>query len=254
MKMFFKTVIMVFSIMHIMTLSSYAYDNNQNWRDVENSIYKHLKNRDSNFSFIYKGSRKEFEENIRDSIKNAYSKDDYIERSWIQIKPMAVITKNGIETTLNVTYLISSEQEKYVDSQLKSIVKSVINRKMTDLEKVKAINDYIIRKYEYDTSLKSISVYSSLTTSLATCQGYSMTAYKMLNYAGIENRIIVGRINNIPHSWNCVKIDGNWYQLDITNNDSIEKNKYFLVGDNLLIDSNYIWDADKYPKAVKSYF
>jgi transglutaminase/protease-like cytokinesis protein 3 len=81
-----------------------------------------------------------------------------------------------------------------------------------------------------------------------------MTAYKMLNYAGIENRIIVGKIKDIPHSWNCVKVDGKWYQLDITNNDSTEKNKYFLVGDNTLIANNYVWDKNKYPKAFKGYY
>ena len=81
-----------------------------------------------------------------------------------------------------------------------------------------------------------------------------MTAYKMFNYAGIENKIMVGNIKDIPHSWNSVKIQGKWYQLDITNNDSIEKDKYFLVGDDYLIANNYIWDRDKYPKALNKYY
>ncbi|AWK51089.1 transglutaminase [Clostridium beijerinckii] len=253
MKRFFKTIIMVGIIIQIMTLTAFAYEKVQNLEDMEGSIYRHFKNRDANFTFLYTGTRKEFEDNIRKCIKDAYSKDDYLERSWLEIKPKANVTKDGIETTIDTTYLTTRKQEEYVETELRSITKSLINIKMSDLEKVRAINNYIVNRYEYDYTLKSISVYSGLTTSLAVCQGYSMTAYKMFNYAGIENRIVVGRIKDIPHSWNSVKVQGNWRQLDITNNDSIEKDKYFLVGDDALIANNYIWDREKYPKALSEY-
>jgi len=253
MKRFFKTIIMIFSIMQIMTLTTFAYDKVQKSEDVEDNIYKHFENRDANFTFLYTGTREEFQDNIHKYIKEAYSKDDYLERSWIEIKPKANMTVDGIETNLEVTYLTTKRQEEYVETELKSITKSIISDDMSDLEKVRTINDYIVNRYEYDYTLKSISAYSGLTTSVAVCQGYSMTAYKMFNYAGIENRIVVGRIKDIPHSWNSVKVQGNWYQLDITNNDSIERDKYFLVGDDILISNNYIWDMDKYPKALKGY-
>ena len=167
----------------------------------------------------------------------------------MEIKPRADVTQEGIETTMDVTCLTTKEQEEYINTQLKSTTNSLIKANMSDLEKVRTINDYIVNRYEYDYTQKSISVYSALTTSVAVCQGYSMTAYKMLNYAGVENRIIVGTLKGVPHSWNSVKIDGNWYQLDITNNDSIEKNKYFLVSDETLSLHQYSWDREKYPKA-----
>lgn len=254
MKKIFKTIIMVFVIIQIMTLTTFAYERVEKLEEVENNIYKHLENRDEKFTFLYTGKRTEFEDNIRMWIKESYSKDDYLERSWLEIKPKANITANGIETTLDVTYLTTKEQEEYIEKELESITESITNANMSDLEKVRVINNYIINRYEYDYTLKSISVYSGLTTEMAVCQGYSMTAYKMFKYAGIENRIIIGRIKDIPHSWNCVKVQGNWYQLDITNNDSIEQNKYFLVGDDTLIDNNYAWDRDIYPKALKGYY
>ncbi len=254
MKRFFKVIIMVLSIMQIVTLKAFADESVGNLKDLESNIHKHLENRDSNFTFIYTGTRKEFQDNIRNSITSAYSNDDYLERSWLEIKPKAKITAEGIETTMNVTYLDTREQEEYIDSELEKVTKSLINEKMSELEKVRVINDYIINRYSYDYTLKSISVYSALTTSVAVCQGYSMTAYKMLNYAGIENRIIVGKIKDIPHSWNAVKIEGNWYQLDITNNDSIEKDKYLLVSDDTLVSNQYYWDRKKYPNALKGYY
>jgi hypothetical protein len=254
MKRFFKTIIMTAIIMQAITLTVFAYDKVNNIKDMEYDIYKHLENRDTNFTLLYTGPRKEFEDNIRNCIKNAYSKDDYLERSWLEIKPKAKLAEDGIETTMDVTYLTSKKQEEYIDTELKNITNSLINSKMSDLEKVRTINDYIVNRYEYDYTLKSLSVYSALTTSLAVCQGYSMTAYKMLNYAGIENRIIIGKIKDTPHSWNSVKINGNWYQIDITNNDSIERDKYFLISDDTLIANQYSWDRDKYPKASKGYY
>ena len=254
MKRFFKTIIMVFYIMQIMTLPVLAYEKVKNWGEVENNIYKHFENRDKNFTFLYTGTRKEFEENIRKWIKDAYSKDDYLERSWLEIKPKASVTEEGIETTIDATYLTTKEQEEYVETEIKRVIQSLTNKEMSDVDKVRAINDYIINRYEYDYTQKSISVYSGLTTSVVVCQGYSMTAYKMLNYAGIENRIIVGRVKEVPHSWNIVELNGKWYQLDITNNDSIEKNKYFLTDDDALIANGYFWDREKYPRAQNRYY
>lgn len=252
MKKIIKVIIMLFMIMQTMTLTAFAYEKVQNLNEIEYSIYKHLENRDNNFTILFSGTRKEFEDKILTCIKNAYSRDDYLERSWLEIKPKARVTEDGIETTLDVTYITTKEQEEYIDTELKNVTNSIIKSNMSDLEKVKNINDYIINRYNYDYSQKSISVYSALTSSLAVCQGYSMTAYKMFNYAGIENRIIVGKIKDTPHSWNIVKIEGVWYQLDITNNDSIEKNKYFLVSDNMLLSNQYAWDREKYPQANTS--
>ncbi|WP_160686289.1 transglutaminase domain-containing protein [Clostridium sp. C2-6-12] len=253
MKRFLKCVILL-TLMQIFSLKAFAEERVENIKALEDNIHNHLENRDVKFNIIYTGTRKEFEENIRQCITNSYSNDDYLERSWLEIKPKAQITFKGIETTMEVTYLTTKEQEAYINSELEKITKSLVSTNMSELEKVKIINEYIINRYEYDYTQKSISVYSALTTSFAVCQGYSMTAYKMLNYAGVENKIIVGTLKGAPHSWNSVKIDGNWYQLDITNNDSKERNKYFLVSDEILTSNEYSWDRDKYPKALKGYY
>lgn len=254
MKRFFKTIIITLIIMQVMTITAFAEGTFSNWNDIENDMYQHFVNRDANFSFLYTGTKEEFQQNIRQAIKDAYSKDDYLERSWVELRPQGKVTTQGIETTINATYLTTKEQEDYVNNELIKETAKITNSGMSDFEKVKAINDYIINRFEYDYTLQSKSAYSALTTSVAICQGYSMTAYKMLNYAGIENRIVVGTARNISHSWNCVKIDGEWYNLDITNNDSIRKDKYFLVGDNFLLDNNYVWDRKSYPSASKGYY
>ncbi|ACD14164.1 transglutaminase domain-containing protein [Clostridium botulinum] len=223
-----------------------------NLNDVEENIYTHLINRDSNINFIYTGSTREFKDNIVKTIKAAYSKDDYTERSWLEIKPNVNISDGKINTSINFEYLTNKEQEEFIDIEIKKITDKLINDKMSDFEKVKAINDYLANRYEYDYTLSSSNVYSALITNYTVCQGYSLTAYKMLKNAGIESRIGVGTNKGASHSWNIVKIEDSWYHLDITNNDSTRSNKYFLVSDKFLEDNNYKWNRTEYPEALNN--
>lgn len=254
MRVFLKFSLITLIIINAMTLNVFADGKFSNLKDIEEDIYKHLENRDTTFSFIYIGTREEFQNNINKAIRNAYSRDDYLERSWLEVRPKARVTEKGIETTMDVSYLTNKEQEWYVNNELKTATSSLVNPTMSDIDKVRAINNYIVDRYEYDYTLKSTSVYLALTTSTTVCQGYAMTAYKMFNYAGIENRIVLGKAKEISHAWNIVKVNGQWYQLDITNNDSLDGDKYFLVGDNFLLENKYIWDRSKYPVAPKGYF
>lgn len=221
-----------------------------NLSDVEENIYEHLLNRDSQISFVYTGDKTEFKNNIDNIIRSSYEKDDYTERSWVEIKPKAEISGSEIDTNINVTYLTTKEEENYVDNELKNVVSQIITPTMNDIEKVKAINDYIISRFDYDYSHKSNDAYSALITGKTTCQGYTLTAYKMLKLAGIENRIIIGSLNGETHSWNYVKINDQWDDLDITSNDSTRSYKYFLVKNNVLEENKYIWDKSNYPQEI----
>lgn len=254
MKAFLKSIIIATVMTISCTSSAFATEVISNFVDMENILYNHFENRDTNFSFLYKGTKEEFKENINKVIRQAYSRNDYLERSWLEVKPLAKVTSNGINTEVNVTYISTKEEEEYVDRELSRITNSIINENMSSLEKVRVINDYIVNRYEYDYSLQSVSPYSALTTSKTVCQGYAMTAYKMLNYAGIENKIVVGTAREISHAWNLVQVDGNWYQLDVTNNDSVKADKYFLVSDKVLENNNYVWDKTKYPEAPNEYY
>lgn len=70
------------------------------------------------------------------------------------------------------------------------------------------------------------------------CVGYSLVLKKFLDELGIESRIISGDVPGIPnsgHEWNQVKIDGKWYNVDLTWDAktirSGGKLEYFLLND-----------------------
>lgn len=116
--------------------------------------------------------------------------------------------------------------------------------KTTDYEKIKAINNYICRTFQYDyrlfvpsqadetiyTAYKMISDASGIGGyPRGVCQAYSMYGYIMLKEAGYDAITIdghapippSGQSDSNPHAWNMVKIGSYWYHIDFTWNDPV---------------------------------
>ena len=72
------------------------------------------------------------------------------------------------------------------------------------------LHDWTLGQLEYDHSLNWCSAESGLTRHQGTCESYQRIYSKLLNAAGIAN----GRITGNGHTWNAVKIDGKWCQMD----------------------------------------
>ena len=50
----------------------------------------------------------------------------------------------------------------------------------------------------------------------------------------MEAVIVTGRLDGVNHEWNRVNIDGQWYSMDVTNNDcDVLPNAYFNLPDEL---------------------
>lgn len=209
----------------------------------DDNVYEHLKNWDSDFKMDY------FDSDIVDVIRNEAKKDDYV---YMSVIGLSCRKQRGF-TNVEVKYRTTKEQELYIDNEINNIIKTIIKDNMTEYDKVYAINQYIVNRFEYDNSLSNDTSYLALVNNTTTCQGYSLTAYKMFKAAGIESKIIVGQINGVNHGWNLVKVSGNWYHIDITNNDAVRENKYFLRSDNFLKSEGFTWEADDYVQIPYDY-
>lgn len=78
------------------------------------------------------------------------------------------------------------------------------------------LHDWTLDQLEYDHSLNWCSAESGLTRHQGTCESYQRIYSRLLNAAGIAN----GRITGNGHTWNAVKIDGKWCQMDLTWDDT----------------------------------
>lgn len=78
------------------------------------------------------------------------------------------------------------------------------------------LHDWTLDQLEYDHSLKWCSAESDLTRHQGTSESYQRIYSKLLDAAVIAN----GRITGNGHTWNAVKIDGKWCQMDLTWDDT----------------------------------
>lgn len=84
------------------------------------------------------------------------------------------------------------------------------------------LHDWTLDQLEYDHSLNWCSAESGLTRHQGTCESYQRIYSKLLDAAGIAN----GRITGNGHTWNAVKIDGKWCQMDPTWDDTVSAGRF----------------------------
>ena len=143
---------------------------------------------------------------------------------------------------LRLNFNISVSDDKYpsVDSIVRSAV-AECNSKTDGSEYAKALwlHDWLLDQLEYDKTLKWSSAESALTRELGTCQSYESAYAKLLTAAGIENSET--RDTYDGHTWNAMKLDGQWYQTDCTWDDSSDnwysfdqRRLYFGLTDELM--------------------
>ena len=95
-----------------------------------------------------------------------------------------------------------------------------------------------LSSWRYDHNLNWCSAESGLTRHQGTCESYQRIYSKLLDAAGIAN----GRITGNGHTWNAVKIDGKWCQMDLTWDDTSDnwygdldqRHLYFGLTDELM--------------------
>ena len=118
------------------------------------------------------------------------------------------------------------------------------------------LHDWTLDQLEYDHSLNWCSAESGLTRHQGTCESYQRIYSKLLDAAGIAS----GRITGNGHTWNTVKIDGKWCQMDLTWDDTSDnwygdldqRHLYFGLTDELMAIAHSDHTAN-YQKADYAY-
>ena len=135
-----------------------------------------------------------------------------------------------------------------------------------DYDLAKAVHDYIADKLEYDTKYQpgSEDFDGPMNRGVATCGGYSAMFLFFMRTGGIEAEMVVGTATNNRgvtenHAWNKVKLNSNWYNIDVTWNDPITHSgvgeivyDYFLISDNTL-SRDHSWNKSHYPPSPNSW-
>ena len=178
----------------------------------------------------------------------------------------ATWTPNGADTfyELSFNYINDSSPDDVrtmrheIESRAKEVVRDLNLGGKSDYEIVEAVDRYLCDNVYYPDEPyvnHDHTPWGTLFTGRAVCEGYARTAKILCDLCGVDCYYVVGYCNNDPinggHGWNLVKVDGEWYQLDITWNDGSGTKDFFLVTDDYMSLSR-AWDRSKYPASASS--
>lgn len=229
-----------------------------NYESLKDTIYTHMKNYEKSFEISYKGDTSDLKNDISSILDEILEEDHYLYGAMSNYMFSFNGYVNDVIINLTVSYHTNKTQENFVDNKVRRIVDEIIDPDMTDFQKVKAINDWIVNntKYSEETSTSPHAAYTLFNEGKGVCQAYALATYKLLEEVGIESKYVTGQGKGINHGWNLIKLDGEWYHLDTTWNDPISLEgrniltyKYFLISDSTIFEDHQM-DNRSYPRAT----
>ena len=157
-------------------------------------------------------------------------------------------------------YYDSADEEKQVDEVVNSFISSVDTNNLTDYEIMKEIHDFICSKTTYDDAAAINSngreycatAYGALVKGLCVCQGYAVAFYRLCKELGYGVRFVSSPHNEGCHAWNIVELDGKYYYVDTTWDDSnIDSGETDSAYDYFLVNEKGVKANDSYYKEHK---
>ncbi len=164
-----------------------------------------------------------------------------------------VFVSNGDQPNYLADEFSSKSQIEQCEVLINSVANQILsNATGSDYDKIKRIHDLLVNNLDYDSTVSKdniYNIYGGLVSRECVCEGYAKSYKYLLNKAGIDCVIVIGKATNSNgqtenHSWNYVKVDGHWYAVDVTWDDPVilgggrlgndAKYKYFLKGYNTI--------------------
>jgi len=187
---------------------------------------------------------------------------DYTELFWMRGAAFNTAVYAGYDGTnaiLDFTVSMSTDASLLFDSdaELVAAAQSMENAVDTIIAAAPTTNEYDKTVYfnswlkqnntynhphlENDNYPLAHTAYSAFTSQNVeavgpVCQGYAYAFKYLCNLSDIDCVVVTGDLYQTyddpgPHAWNAVKLDGAWYGVDATSNDSLGTDEYnFLVG------------------------
>lgn len=235
---------------------------------LEKAIQQAMTNADSSLQITYTGSDVEsIYRNITPISMSIGSNNDDILGVLKSVSTSSSLkTMNGkpISATFNlqIDYFTTKAKKQQADAQLKKVAATIKKNNKTDFARVKAVNEYLVLNTTYGgTTEDRYTAYGLLKNKQAVCQGYATAAYTLLKAMGMDVRYVVGIGYNRSggseeHAWNKVKVDGKWYNLDVTWNDPVPNRahtvsyQYFLLSDKKFNKDHVATNPSLYPAAT----
>lgn len=163
-----------------------------------------------------------------------------------------------------------ADRDQVILQSCRDLLGEIITEEMSDYEKELAVHDWMIAWAEYDQAALSAlpgaqptpdsdNPYGFFTGRAAICTGYTSTFQLLMDLLGIECVTVEGTAYNgtEDHAWNMVRLDGDWYCVDVTWDDPVSStpvspaaaHMYFNVTSDFMRQFGHQWDEEGVPAA-----
>lgn len=131
----------------------------------------------------------------------------------------------------------ATANKAFVEAQTQDILARLAGK--SDYEKVMGVYDFLVDNTIYDLAYTGTTIYDMLYYRRGVCEGYARLNQYLLNKLGVETLYIVSADGG--HAWNIVKVDGEYYQMDVTWGDPVapdheqtKNHNYCLITDEIM--------------------
>ena len=215
----------------------YAYD----------QIYQCVENADAQIS-VYDGvhplSAKELE-----TAFDAYHRD-HGEHFWVDTG-FSYRYNSTTVTSFSPTYNMTGDELKTARVKFEEAASRLlegIDGSMSEFERELILHDRLAGQVVYLEGEHAHTAYGALVDGVAVCDGYSLAFEYLLQRSGLQSFIAIGFSNEpttgemIRHAWNFVRIDGEYYQTDVTWDDQGAHlfHAYFNQSDDMMKKDHYL--------------
>ncbi len=163
----------------------------------------------------------------------------------------------SVVPTYRMTQEEYEEKLEFIQTEIQAIL-DTIPEGLDDYEKALYLHDYIALNFCYDLTYTIRTLDGFLEEKTGVCAAYVLLYDELLTRIGIENYAVHSA--SLNHVWNQIKINDNWYHVDITWDDPVgsydvtDKGYYarawhddFLESDAAIMASHATDIESKYP-------
>ncbi len=196
------------------------------YRSLLSGTYKQAY--DQIYSALYNGSRtinmsvSVQSGDIADIVYSVYY--DHPELFWVDSSLTYYMNGSGIVTSLTVNFNGTASNLQNSQQLFEGTIAPLINLAASlpnDVEKVKLVHDYLTNTIQYVAgSQYNQSAYSAIVNGKTVCAGYAHAFQYCMQKLGIPAAYIVGYAGE-AHAWNLLKLDGEYYSMDVTWDDPL---------------------------------
>jgi hypothetical protein len=176
--------------------------------------------------------------------------------------------------TVKLCVFCGSDGGKQYEEAIANKVKNIVmqaSRYTTDFERIKFVHDYLCNTVKYNTASYfgplngpdyqlAHCAYGALLNGRAVCDGYANAFVFAMHELGYECGQVIGKSQNQNHAWNIIKVNGEYYYMDVTWDDGDGNGTsydYFCITREKLLQDHSLTPEYNYPDATSeamSYF